>query len=1244
MEGLKPPTELCFDGNVSENWRKWKRSFDNYLLAINLVTTPAGGDGVDPPGNAAIRRRQLAILLHTAGEEANEVYSQLDFANDNEKVDYKIVVQKFQDYCNPRRNIMYEWFVFWNLKQLDGENIDTYAKRLKIQASLCEFGDLKDQMLLFRVIFGITDSKLKERLLRDTEMTLARALNDVRATEMTRKQLSSIADGDKTSVAVVSKHSASFVSRDSLASAAVEDKPSLVSSCRYCGYDHPRGKCPAYGKTCKKCGKKNHFIARCSVKEVNEIADDPGNAMTSLYIGAIDNSGSDCWRQDVQLGPSSLSVSFKLDTGAETNILPKSIVDKIGCDLQPTQARLMGYGNHHIPTVGKISLDVKHGDICRPFEFEVIDSSAPPILGLQALDALDLVRRVENVTSTCVLEEFPQVFEGIGCVAGEHRIKVDDSVQPVVHAARRVPVALLDRVKAQLQSMENDAIVTRVDEPTPWVNSMVIVEKSNGDLRICLDPKDLNKAVLREHHKIPTIQDIALKFQGMDCFTILDMRHGYWHVPLSVESSLLTTFNTPFGRYRFLRLPFGLKSAAEVFEKRVEALFGDLPGVAMYFDDLVVAGKDRDEHDANLRRLLSRAAEVNVKFNRQKIQLAKSQVVFLGHVVSNVGMKPDPMKIKAISEMPAPVDKEGVQRLLGTVNYLGSYIPNLATMTQPLRVLLKSDALFSWDFAQSEAFENIKKVLVSEPVLSYFNPSKSVVVQVDASKSGLGAVLLQEGHPVCYASRSLTPAELNYAPIEKELLAVVFGCEKFHTYVYGRTVHIQTDHKPLVSIISNPTSMASPRLQRLLLRLEKYPEKVTTHVPGKELYLADTLSRAYLPITDDDKLVVEDDKVLMVHFLTADQSLTDELVTGYREDREMIELRNLINQGWPNIKRSVPNPCKVYWAVKDTLHIEDDFLYVGERLVIPSGSRVKMLESIHQGHLGVQKCLDRARQSVYWPGLTRDVEEYVEKCSICSRFRNRQQKEPLLPHAIPSLPWQKVAMDILEFQGKNFLVVIDFMSHFPELRLLTQKRAQDVIMALKSIFSLHGVPQEIFADNMPFSSSTMHSFAEEWGFQITTSSPNYPRSNGLAERYVQTVKAFLKKADESQSDVYSSLLVYRDTPVSGMLYSPAELLFNRQLRTKLPKHTNILTPQVPDSQVQLEARQLRAKAHYDRTTKSLEPLKEGDPVLVRTDKEKTWEPDVVAQLHGSPRSYILGSGLRNRGNLPARFAGFEMAN
>ena len=312
---------------------------------------------------------------------------------------------------------------------------------------------------------------------------------------------------------------------------------------------------------------------------------------------------------------------------------------------------------------------------------------------------------------------------------------------------------------------------------------------------------------------------------------------------LDEESSHLCTFNTPFGRYRFKRMPFGIRLAPKVFQKKNEVLFGDTDGVEVIFDDIIVAASDEKEHDETMLKLLERARQANVKFNSAKLQYKVSEVKYVGNIVSESGLKPDVEKVRAITQLPLPQSKEELQRFLGMVNYFSQFIPNQSEITAPLRNLLKKDVMWIWSYEHTQAVERLKQILSSQPVLKFYDPTKPVKLQVDASKSGLGACVLQDGHPIAYASRSLTQAEEHYAQIEKELLAVVFGCERFNHYVYGRPVDVESDHKPLVSVNKKPLTKVSPRLQRLLLRLQKYEVNIT-YLPGKYMYVADTLSRA----------------------------------------------------------------------------------------------------------------------------------------------------------------------------------------------------------------------------------------------------------------------------------------------------------------------------------------------------------------------------------------------------------------
>ena len=333
---------------------------------------------------------------------------------------------------------------------------------------------------------------------------------------------------------------------------------------------------------------------------------------------------------------------------------------------------------------------------------------------------------------------------------------------------------------------------------------MVCVTKPNGKLRLCLDPKDLNQAIKRLHYSTPTLDDVLSKLGGAKYFTILDARSGYWNVRLDDESSLLTTFNTPFGRYKWNRLAFGLVCAQDVFQKKVDETFGDIPGITGIVDDIIIAGfkDDGSDHDENLRAVLERVRERNVRFNEDKMVVRCTKIPFFGHMIGSGGVEADPSKIAAIQAMAVPTNIQDLQSFLGMVNYLSRFMPRLAS----LRDLCKNGSLFKWGPEHDRAFQNVKGEIASATQLQYYNHEKPLTLQVDASKRGLGAALVQEAGPVAFANKSLR-TETRYSNIEREMLGIVYGLERFHCYAYGRRVTIETDHKPLVSIVQKTSPM-----------------------------------------------------------------------------------------------------------------------------------------------------------------------------------------------------------------------------------------------------------------------------------------------------------------------------------------------------------------------------------------------------------------------------------------------------
>ena len=540
--------------------------------------------------------------------------------------------------------------------QTEEIKLDAFILDLRNKAKTCEFESLQDSLIKDRIVCGIDSNSIRERLLRDNDLTLEKAISIVRAAETSKTQVQRL---NNPSLEVESIHK-NFERTSRRKYQREETKPSRNVSktqyCSRCGSNHAPKQCQAFGQTCHKCHGNNHFVKMCRSKNLNtqmsetrvyevrkeETTDNSSTEEGELFIGEITTTTA----KNVlitNLKVNGKNVNFKIDTGAQCNVLPEEIFDGIKQKPQliATGTKLTVHGGAQVPVKGK-----------------------------------------------CVLE-------------------IEQT------ADRKTEVEFF------------------------------VVKAPNA------------KALIGLH---------------------------------------LCAFNTPFGRYKFDRMPFGICSASDVAQKMVDDEFSDIPCALAVHDDIIVSGANTEEHDIALEKVLHRARERNIKFNKKKIQLRVNEVKYLGNIVSAKGFTPDPEKIKDIVEMPLPKSKQDLQRLLGMVNYLSQYIPNMSEITAPLRTLLKKDIQWSWHNEHQKALERIKKVLTSSPVLHFYDIDKPVTLQVDASQGGLGACLIQEGHPLIYASRSLTNAEQHYAQTEKELLAIVFACERFNQFIYGTqvTVHSNT--------------------------------------------------------------------------------------------------------------------------------------------------------------------------------------------------------------------------------------------------------------------------------------------------------------------------------------------------------------------------------------------------------------------------------------------------------------------
>jgi len=507
-----------------------------------------------------------------------------------------------------------------------------------------------------------------------------------------------------------------------------------------------------------------------------------------------------------------------------------------------------------VKSLGETELNVKNPQTGEEYavNFVVVPNEFQCLLGLKTVQEMNLV--------TINSEKFiGKVEKDLGDL-GEVKLKVDSNATPKALPARNIPIAIKEQVKTEIDTLVERGILEPVSEPTEWVNQMAVVRKSNGKIRICIDPQPLNKVLVRERYKLPTFDDILPELSQARIFTKLDVKEAFrpfWHVKLDSKSSQLTTMITPFGRFRWTRLPFGLSVSSEIFQRKLHEALNGLDGIFTIADDIIVAGCgesdeiSKKDNETKREKLYKRCEEQNIMLNEEKTDMGKS-IIFHGHEVTSEGILPDVSKVEAILKMKRPEDVTGIRRFCGLVQYMARFLPNLADTLEPLRNLTRKSTEWKWTEDCEQSFQSIKEQLTKAPVLAYFDSNKDIVVQVDSSKDGLGAVILQNGKPIEYASRSLTVSERKWAQIEKEALAVLYGLERFDQYTYGRKVVIQNDHKPLENILRKPLSQAPKRLQDILMKLFRYDFDFQ-FMKGTELVIADTLSRALIETREEQQ-------------------------------------------------------------------------------------------------------------------------------------------------------------------------------------------------------------------------------------------------------------------------------------------------------------------------------------------------------------------------------------------------------
>jgi len=1206
--------------------------------------------------------RQRALLLHYAGSEVNDIFDTLPDTGNVD--DYTVAKQKLKGYFSPQTNKIFNVYQFRQAKQEQGEPLDNFQTRLRKLSSNCEFANT-DEEIRNQIVFGCSSQKLRRHALAKT-MNLADLLAAGRALELSERNAQDVegtSAGACANVNSVSKSQsrsrprypskpsqprARSASAHSRTGRPVHHSRPRKRKCYFCGYDYPhRGRCPATDEECRACHKIGHFAGVCR---------STGRGRTPSRTPGPHHSGKNTTHQDrSQLSsvqdsrvtqdtteeeyiftaysthprlPSckvkieNTEVTVLVDSGAAVDIIDENTFHMVKANnsdlpLYKTTKNIYPYGaSTPLPVLGCFNAQVQTQSQRTQACCYVVQGSSGNLLSCKTLRQLGLVKfssevnvAQANLSSTVdgYEKKFPGLFTGVGRVKNKQvHLHIDPTVAPKQQKHRRIPFHVRQDVEKELKRLEEADIIEKVEGPTPWINPIVVVPKKSGEVRLCIDMREANQAIQREKHIMPTIDDLRNDLNGATVFSVLDLRSGYHQLELDAESRPITTFTTHVGLRRYKRLLFGINAASEIFQETIAEMIADLPGCRNISDDVIVWGQDDKSHDDNLLAVLKRLHEQGVTLNPEKCRFRQRSVSFYGHVFGEGGISVDEKKVDAINKTPSPQNVGQLRSFLGMTQYVAAFIQNYAALSAPLRNLTRQDVTWEWTTEHEQAFNDLKAALCGCEVMDYFDPEKETTLIVDGSPIGLGAILMQD-KVVAYGSRALTETETRYSQTERELLAITWAVEHFHLYLYGAKFRVITDHKPLLGIVKSK-KMASPRLERLKLRLAPYDFELTYKAGKNPENPADFMSRhpnIDTPIPED--ITPTELYVNYVCDNAVPKAMT--LVEVRNETKMDPELQQLITAIQTDIW---PDELKPYAKMKHEFAVCSGIILRGNRIVMPTSLQQKAVDLAHIGHQGVVKTKSLLREKVWFRGIDKLVEDKVHGCLPCQAATpaNPKPAEPLKMTELPKGPWQEVNVDFVgPFpSGEYVLVVIDSYSKFPETEIVYSTSANATIPKLDAIFARQGIPVTVTTDNgPPFSGHEFSKFAQQLGFKHRKITPLWPQANSEAERFMQPLQkairaAHMRKLNWKQ-EMQKFLRHYRATPHSVLRISPFEALTSRKMRTVLP---DIPPTSETDKHIRDRDRMMKAKmkAYADEQSHAKpSDLAPGDTVLLKQPKQ-----------------------------------------
>lgn len=1213
----------------------------------------------------------VATLVTLVGSECYDLMCDLCSPDQPEDKTFDVLVQLVKDHLEPERSEIAERHIFRQRKQQQGESVRSYLQSLKHLAKTCNFGASLEVNLRDQFVSGLYSEEMRSRLFAEKNVDYKRGVELAMALEAAERHANvASAPGAEATSAGSSAGANDGLHRVGGVAAAPAAAPKR-RACPRCGKPgHAEGRCRYKHYSCDKCGEKGHLKSVCnrsekggnSTKKTNKgqfyldssVTESDTDINCNFYNMSHNNLSSninvceDDGPYYIKLNIEGMFLKFEVDTGSKISAISKKLYDKMFYKF-PIISKILtfkSYTGDVIQTLGYILVTITYNNKELKLKLYVITNGGPPLMGrtwikqlkLSSFDALNNHHYVsdDNSLAKTLKDEYPEVFtEGLGTFKSQIRLYLNDTT-PVFVKARPLPLAMRVRVERELDRLQAEGVIYKVDR-SDYGTPIVPVVKTNGDIRICGDYKvTINPRLKDFHYPLPRIEDLFATLGGGERFTKLDLSNAFQQCLLHKDSRPMTAITTHMGTFVYNRVPFGIKCIPENFQKIMEETLSGLPFTAVFADDICVTGTCMSSHISNLKAVLQRLKENGLRVNYGKCQFFKESVTYLGYKIDKQGLHTDDKKIKAIVAAPSPCNITQLRSFLGLVNFYSKFCINMSDVLKPLYDLLKKHVKWNWDSKCENAFTKIKNVLSSSPVLAHYDPNLQLILAVDSSPYGLGAVLLQRyddgsERPVGCASRTLNQAESNYSQLDKEALAIVFGVTKHHQYLYGRHFILRSDHRALSYILGDnkgiPVTAAS-RIQRYAVKLAAYDFKIE-FVRSERNCFADALSR--LPLSSRER-VRDDEEYSYLNFVEEHFPLSfKQIKTETDKDSLLKKIAGYVMFGWP--PQVLIDKEKPYFNRKDSLHIDHGCLVWGYRIVIPKVLQQLILQEIHEGHPGIVKMKQIARNYVWWETLDSDIERTCSECAACVSQRAQPAPAPLHSWPWPEQPWSRLNVDFLgPLHNRYYLIIVDAHSKWIEVERVSTTSATVVIDSFRRLFARFGIPRKIVSDNgPPFSSVEFCSYLKHNGIKHLPVAPYHPSSNGAAENAVRTIKRVLKKASrENVNDntaLCKFLFMYRNTEHSTTGREPAVAMFGRRLRGRLDLLRPDTAELVRDAQL----------AHEQRAAKQRPPLRQagvGDAVIVRdySKHRQKWAEGEVVRRSG-PVTYAVKT---NDGHLHRR--------